>query len=347
VPELRSNPLAADLDLILSHTAGVFEELRGARIFITGGTGFFGTWLLESFCWANARRSLGAQAVVLTRDPDAFRAKARHLATDPALSFHTGDVRSFNFPGGAFSHVIHAATTSSAPQSALSILDTIIEGTRRTLDFAVQAGVKKLLLTSSGAVYGLQPAEITHTPETFGGSPDLMNPGSAYAEGKRVAELLCAIYHQEHHIEAKIARCFAFVGPGLPLNAHFAIGNFIRDSITGQPIRINGDGTPRRSYLYAADLMIWLWTILFQGQACRPYNVGSESDQSILTVAEKVAHALGGKSSIVVAEPASNRPEHRYVPATGRAREELHLCEYTSMEPAIQQTAAFAKLDRG
>src|SRR5215471_10451273 len=101
------NPLASDLDHVLKQTAGVWEELRGQRIFITGGTGFFGCWLLESFAWANEKLKLNASAVVLTRNLDAFRKKAPHLAAHPAIQFHPGDVLTFGFPSGRFSHVIH------------------------------------------------------------------------------------------------------------------------------------------------------------------------------------------------------------------------------------------------
>ena len=340
----ESNPLAADLDHILAHTKSVWEDLRGSRLFVTGGTGFFGCWLLETFAEANRRFGLNASAVVLTRNKESFFARCPHLAADSAIVLQSGDVRDFDFPAGPFTHVIHAATPASAALNdaePLAMLDTIIEGTRRVLDFTASCGARKFLLTSSGAVYGKQPTTLPRVPESFTGTPDTMDPGSAYAEGKRVAELLCAIYSRNHSIETKIARCFAFAGPYLPLDAHFAAGNFIRDGLRGGPIRIQGDGTPLRSYLYSADLMIWLWTILVRGKSCRPYNVGSSEEVSILELAEAAATLRPGIEVLTAKQPDASALPPRYVPDIERARKELSLDQFVSLSEALRRTAVW------
>ena len=341
--ERQTNRLASDLDHIVAHTAGLWEELRGQRIFITGGTGFFGAWLLESFAWANQELQLEAQAVVLSRDPAAFLARAPHLGNNGSIHFYQGDVRSFEFPRGEFSHVIHAATDSGvqAKNSApLQTLEVIVAGVRRVLDFALGAGARNFLLTSSGAVYGKQPPELSHLPESYLGAPDVLAAASAYGEGKRVAELLCALYHEQHGLETKIARGFAFVGPYLPRDAHFAVGNFIRDALKGGPIQIQGDGTAQRSYLYAADLMVWLWTILFRGHACRPYNIGSEEAVSIAQLADKVRESVNPAAEIRIAgRLCPGASVQRYVPATERARAELGLRSVIGLAQSLQSTA--------
>lgn len=336
-----------DLEHVLEQTRLLWEQLRGKRLFITGATGFFGIWLLETFSFANEKLGLGAELVGLTRNPKAFLKKVPHIASDQSISLLKGDVRDFEFPVGEFSHVIHAGTTSSMPVPPAETLNTIIQGTSRTLDFAVSAGAKRFLFVSSGAVYGKQAPEITHISESTMGGPDTMNPTSAYGEGKRVGELLCAIYHQELGLEPTIARCFTFVGPHLPLNAHFAIGNFIHDGMNGDPIVVK-DGSPYRSYLYAADLAIWLWTILFKGQPCHPYNVGSDQAISISELAQTVTSLFGSSPAPICLTAASklNAPPSRYVPSVVRARTELKLQPLISLETAIRKTADFAQSTR-
>jgi nucleoside-diphosphate-sugar epimerase len=342
---------AADLDHILKHTAPLWSDLRGQRIFMTGGTGFFGCWLLETLIHANEKVGLGAEILVLTRNPEAFHRKAPQLASNPAVRFLKGDVRNFEFPDGEFPIVIHAATEASDRlnrESPLVMLDAIIEGTRRTLDFAASHGTRMFLLTSSGAVYGRQPPEITHEPEDYLGGPDLMGPITAYAEGKRVAEFMGATYaarpggQAQGKMAVKIARCYALLGPYLPLDIHYAAGNFIGDVLAGRPIVIRSDGTPCRSYLYAADLVVWLLTILVRGQSCRPYNVGSEQAVSIAELAKAVAESVDPPAKVrILGTPKPGAIAERYVPSTQRAQKELGLRDCFDLAESIRRTIAW------
>jgi dTDP-glucose 4,6-dehydratase len=340
MPGSSARPLPArDLDHVLEHTHGLWEELRGARLFVTGGTGFFGRWMLESFTRANDELSLGAQAIVLTRDPGRFAAAAPHVAEHAAIALQTGDVRSFDDPSVECTHVLHMATETALTPSATASFDSAVDGTRRVLGFAARRGVTKLLLTSSGAVYGPQPPDCERLSEDYVGSPRPDDVAAGYAHGKRAAEFLCSAAAAQTRLEAKIARCFAFVGPLLPLDANFAIGNFIRDALYGDRIEVTGDGTARRSYLYAADLAVWLWTILIRGKSGRPYNVGSEADLSISELAQLVAQVLRPGLPVHTAEqPTPGANPARYVPATTRAAQELGLRSRVGLDDAVLRT---------
>ena len=234
------NPnLQPDLDQILDQCSSLWPSLQGARLLITGGTGFMGCGLLESLCQANRGLGLDARAVVFTRNRAAFHRKAPHLAEDPAITLIQGDIRDLSDIPGEFTHVIHAATDASAKllrEDPLRMFDTILLGTRNVLDWANAKSVERVLFTSSGGVYGPQPPELDRIPDGYLGAPDCTDPASAYAEGKRAAENLCAIYSHRKGLPVAIARCFAFVGPYLPLDAHYAIGNFIRDAMEGGPV---------------------------------------------------------------------------------------------------------------
>ena len=329
-----------DLDHVLEHTQGLWDELRGGRLFVTGGTGFFGRWMLETFLRANEELRLGAEAIVLTRDADAFARAAPHVTGQAAITLHTGDVRSFDFPQTDCTHVLHMATEAGPGMSPATSFRTAVAGTERVLDFAAARGVRKLLLTSSGAVYGPQPPELDRIAEDFVGSPAPDDAAAGYAHGKRAAESLCSVAASLTGLEVKIARCFAFVGPLLPLDANFAIGNFIRDALYRDRIEVTGDGTARRSYLYAADLAVWLWTILYKGESGRPYNVGSEADLGIADLARLVADVVRPGIPVRIAEsPVDGALPARYVPSTARAFRELDLHAGVDLADAVARTA--------
>jgi dTDP-glucose 4,6-dehydratase len=303
-------------------------------------------WLLESFAHINDALGLGMRATVLTRDPERFCQKAPHLAARRDLDFLAGDVRNFAFPEGEFRYVVHGATTSGGPVDDLEMLETIIEGTRRVLDLAATRGTRKFLYISSGAVYGKQPQDLSHVPEDYRGAPDPLDPRSAYGEGKRVGELFSVLESRKAGFEAKIARCFAFIGPHLPLDAHFAAGNFIRDALAGGPIKVKSDGKSVRSYLYASDLAVWLWTILFNFKVGPGIAVNVGSDEA-LTITE-LSHAVAGCVGLpvqIAASTASGRAV-RYVPSVEVAGRFLGLRRSVTLDDAIKRSIEYLSSSR-
>ncbi len=196
-------------------------------------------------------------------------------------------------------------------------------------------------MVSSGAVYGSQPPEISHIPESYPGGPKTSVPASAYGEGKRAAEALCAAYAAASpDLTCQIARCFAFVGPHLALDGTYAIGNFIGSVLASRAIKMHGDGTPLRSYLYASDLTVWLWTMLLHGPSLEPVNIGSEQPISIRELAEEVRSALESSIDVEVlgrAVPSALRAQ--YVPSVRKAFNELGLKQTVGLREAIRRTA--------
>ena len=338
--------LEEDLEHILQHTHDLWKSLSGKTIFVTGGTGFFGIWLQMSFVYINRKQNLQANMVILTRNKKIFFDKYPSLSNNAEISFVEGDICSFPFFEGNVDFIIHAATEASVQlnlESPLTMFHTIVDGTKRVLDFAVEKKVTSFLYTSSGAVYGMQPARCKNIKEDYSGAPETSNPASVYGEAKRMAEVLCAVYHQNFLLPVKIARGFAFVGPYLPLHTHFAIGNFILDTLLKRDIVIKGDGTASRSYLYAADLVIWLWTILIKGQNNRAYNVGSDFEVTIAELAKMVNEATlpsNNKITMLSSEVKGSAP-NQYLPNIEKAKIELGLQVYTALPLAIKKTLNF------
>lgn len=331
-----------DLTHIIKNSMRALETLKNARLFITGGTGFFGKWLVESLLYANEKLSLHLNITILTRNPEYFLQHMPHLKNHPYLFFVKGDVRNFSLENMLFTHIIHAATDASQTlntENPIEMWDVIVNGTKQTFDFARNCKAQNILLISSGAVYGKQPPELSHISEDFLGSPDIHKPSSAYGMGKRTAEHLATLYHYQHGLNIKIARCFAFVGPHLPLTTHFAIGNFIQNVLEKKPIVVNGDGTPYRSYQYASDLVIWLINILCFGQNVFPYNVGSDEAITIKELAYVISKIVNPELSVIIQKTAGKLSfAKRYVPSIERAQTQLGLKNSISLKEAILRT---------
>ena len=312
------------------------------HIFLTGGTGFFGKALLRHWTGQEQKGEEVPRVTLLSRDPNRFAAKNPELVAHQWLHLVQGDIcNPDSLPRGqVFTHVLHAATDSTnGPQlSPLQRYDQIVNGTRNVLDFAVVSGASRFLLTSSGGVYGPQPPDMERIPEDYLGMPDPLNPNNAYSVAKRCAEHLCALYQDQYGLETVIARCFAFVGQDLPLDVHFAIGNFIRDALISPEITVNGDGTPVRSYMDQRDLAQWLCVLLEKGRAGQAYNVGSDIPVTISELAHLIRDMLApGKPVRFSGDSPSRNFRNRYVPSIEKSFKELSLkCTYSLVESISQ-----------
>lgn len=327
-----------------------WQQLKNAHIFMTGGSGLFGRWLLAAIVDANRRLGVNIQVTVLSRHASVFLSQYAGLLEIHALQ---GDVAEFRFPSQQFTHVIHMATTSAhetfAGEDSLAKFHMLIRGTERVMQFAGRCGAKKVLFTSSGVVYGAYPESLQRIPETYPGAPSTTDDASGLGQGKRAAEFICSYYAKHAPFELSIARCFSFVGPGMPLDLHYAIGNFIRDALAGKPIVVKGDGLPMRSFLYLGDLVHWLLAILMDGGHNTCYNVGSERVVSVAELAHLVRDVLAPEQSVIVQGNAGyavgNFNRNWYVPDVAIAKSVLGLADWTSLEQAIVHTAQSSTQD--
>lgn len=334
--------LLQDFDRILP--AFPLPELAGQRIFVTGGSGFIGFWLLLACHWLN-ERGAGIHLTLLSRNPDAFREKHPEFATRNWLEWVRGDVKSYRWPAGRFDQFIHAAADTS-PLAAKSpqLFDDIVIGTQHVIEHAATASTRRLLLLSSGAIYGEQPETLPCMAEDFSGQARQLTADDHYGRGKQMMEHQAREAIAGKNIEMVIARCFSFVGFGQP--GHLAISQFISDALKHDNLRINSDGRVVRSYLYAADLAVWLLALLSRGQAGRTYNVGSPAPLTLHEVASLVRDTLAPTSGIEVLNRVSTAPRQRYVPDSRRIEQDLRVSCWTPLTSAIRSTAAALTLEK-
>lgn len=328
--------LLQDIDFIFNQLKEITDLslLDNKNIFITGGTGLFGKSILNELIYI--KKFFNLKITLLTRDINNFLYNYPEYNLN-FIKFIQGDIRNFKYNGEDFDYIIHAAAPASAkleeenPDEMYSI---IVEGTKKIIELTKKMDIKKLLFTSSGAIYGKQPEELDNFNEKYEG-----NPITYYGKAKKISEKLLL----ESNINVTIARCFAFVGPYLNLDIHFAIGNFIKNVINNEDIVIKGDGRPLRTYLYTADLVIWLLTMLLNTNDKSIYNVGSSNEISIYNLAKKVSNCIKGynKNIKILTKPNYDIPSPKYIPNNTKIIKELKVKENFDIETSIKRTIKY------
>ncbi len=342
-PDAPQMILTEDLDNIYRIDVPLWSELDNSRIFLTGGTGFFGCWLLRSLVHAIRHYGISIDVTILSRDPDAFRIVEPELGRCSEFHFLKGDIANFVFPEGIFDYVIHGAADSSnwvLQNDPVRMCKSIINGVQRVLDFACSVSGPRVLFLSSGASYGGEHPESCPIHEEWAGNAiDVLDIKRAYTETKRASEMLCTVYRHQKNLDVVIARCFSFIGPGLPLDANYAIGNFIGDVLAGRKVLVRGHGLEKRSYLYTSDLVVWLWTLLIRGRSGSIVNVGSDTAYTIAEAARLVSEVLGGAGIDIKGEESSGNTTASYVPCVATAQELYGLTQNVDLKESVRRTA--------
>lgn len=330
-----------DLEQVFEQVGELWEKFRDKRLFLTGGSGFFGSWLLETLLFAEGRKHLGVKMWVLTRSLDRFGTKLPHLARHPAVRLVEGKAEEFEFPKERMEFVIHSMVPD--PGLPLEEMEKWFErGTQRLLELAVRDRSEGFLLCSTGAVYQPQGRPLSEEDPLV----PLDGP-LTYGRIRRQVEEQCMEVCQRHGVPLKIARGFSFAGPRLPENAGFAMADFLQDASAGRKIRIKGMGEVTRSYMFAADMALWLWKALLSPTLMDIFNIGSAEEIQIKDLAEKISK-LAQTRAVMLAEDGggASRNAH-YIPCLEKALARLGVFHPRNLqEILLRETQMERKLSR-
>jgi UDP-glucuronate decarboxylase len=309
------------------------------HILLTGGTGFFGKAFLRY--WSSIFSNVVPifELTIISRNALIFKENNPEYANLTWVNFINADIlepHSLKKHAG-FTHIIHAAADSTNGYNVEPIyrFEQISLGTKNILEFAINRNIKTILQVSSGAVYGKQPSSMSKISENFNGSPDSLEVNSIYGLSKRIAENICCVYSHKYGVNVVIARCFSFGGKDLPLDKHYALGNFIQDIKKHDEIVINGTGEAIRSYLHQNDLAEWLYQLLIKGKNRNAYNVGSKQKIKIKELAEKILVISKSNKKINILGKNYRETNDLYLPDIEKIENEVGLKEKYTIDEII------------
>jgi dTDP-glucose 4,6-dehydratase len=281
-----------DLEAVSDWSEADLRTIVDSAMIITGGSGFIGTWLTLSWVYAHKKFDGGGKLLVTSRNSESNRYLIELINPTAPVTYLDSDIRELVIPPEfENSFLVHAATPASDELNRSNpdlMLSIIVDGQKQVLLESQRVNVKRFLFLSSGAVYGQQPLDLPYLREEMFNAPQSLSAKSAYSEGKRISEDMGNRTSLESGLQFVTARLFAFLAPYLPMDTHFAAGNFLSQATNASPISIRSGGGSQRTYQYASDMVVWLWTLLARGQTGEAYNVGSDQEISVLGLAQTI-----------------------------------------------------------
>lgn len=291
---LNDSILAEDLKRIASVEYIPWEMLKEKNVFITGATGLIGYSLVSGLLYAGAKKKLSINVFALVRD--VAKAKERFkefVGQDYSLHFIEGDLQSIPNIKEHIDYIIHGGGPTSSKYFADHPVETIrtnLDSAIQLLEFARMKDVESFLFLSSMEVYGNihKQEKVDENHECF---IDTMVPRNSYPEVKRMVEMLCTSYAAQYEVPAKSIRLTQTFGVGVRPNDNRVFAQFIKSAMENKDIVLMTKGGTRRSYLYTADAVTAILTVLLKGKVGEAYNAANESSYcSIKEMAELVAN---------------------------------------------------------
>ena len=346
-----------DLEDICGRLKSELAALQGKRLFISGGAGFLGYYLIQAALhWNVTRPGPPVQVVACDNYIRGVPAWLTGLASNPALTLLQHDITTPLPDGlGDLDFVIHAASIASPTyyrQHPIETMDANVNGLRLLLErcraqHAAGRPVAGFLFFSTSEIYGDPTPDQIPTPETYRGNVSCTGPRACYDESKRFGETLCVNFARAFDLPVTIARPFNNYGPGLKITDRRVIADFARDLLAGRDLVLLSDGSPTRTFCYVADAVVGYYKILVRGRAGEPYNIGNETPEismrDLATTLAGLARSLVGYTGRVVHRDSADRqylsdnPQRR-CPVIAKARTELDFDPQWVLEDGLART---------
>lgn len=316
--------------------------LKNQKILITGGTGFIGKWICEMVSFLNTNFNFNTHLYLIGRDIESFSNDVPHLVKKNFISLIEQDVRNLHDLPNDVNWVIHAAASPDSRvhvSQPLRTIETIYRGTNLVLDYCFRLpALNKIIHLSSNQVYGKIEGQKLIREDMFG-VIDPTNFSNIYAEAKRVSESICSIHRNQNSLPIVICRPFSFIGPYQNIDKPWALNNFIRDAILGGPIRILGDETVIRTYLYGSDMAYWLLSLLIYGKDGDSYNLGSDQEITLRDLAEKINKIFSNR---LIIQNKSSKDNYinsmKSLPDFSKIKKDINLITSVNIDAALQNT---------
>jgi UDP-glucuronate decarboxylase len=355
-----------DLEYICGSLKDELGGMEGGRVFISGGAGFLGYYLVQALLHWNSNAN--GNPIAVTVCDNFIRGVPEWLGKiaekNKALTVLQHDITTPLPPdAGSFNFFIHAASIASPAfyrQHPIETMDANVQGLRLLLDRARSQKERGeapggFLFFSSSEIYGNPPPDRIPTSETYWGNVSCTGPRACYDESKRYGETLCVNFSRQHKLPIKVARPFNNYGPGLKLTDRRVIPDFVTNLLGGNDLVLLSDGSPTRTFCYVADAIVGYYKILTRGQSGEAYNVGTESPEvSMVRLAEllrDIAREELGYKGQVIRGASSDReylidnPQRR-CPSIAKARSELGFSPNIEMNEGLRRTLLWYNSNR-